>query len=804
MDSTDIEYIGEHLLPGQLGNIFVAIAFFASFFAMFSYFKALKSKEESWQNLGRLFFRIHSLSVAGIALTLFYIIFNHYFEYNYAYQHSSTELPLRYMLSCFWEGQEGSFLLWIFWHVVLGNILIHTARSWEYSTMMIFSSVQVLLTSMLLGVYVFGIKIGSNPFMLLRENPEMMNIPLFRNPNYASLIEGSGLNPLLQNYWMTIHPPTLFLGFASTLIPFCYAVAALIEKRHIEWLKPALPWTFFGILILGTGVLMGGAWAYEALSFGGFWAWDPVENASLVPWLFFVGAGHLMLINRNKKSEPTSLNSTYLVTIFTFLLILYSTYLTRSGILGETSVHSFADGMPGQLIFFLSLYVLGSLALFIYRYKSIPSVKEEEVFLSREFWMLIGSFVLVISAFQIIFTTSIPVINAVFGTNMAPPIDAIDHFNSWQVPFAIVIAILMAFGQFLSYKKTDPKKYVIKVLPASVLSLVLTISLILLLKLASIILMVLMFASMLTILLNANYFIRILKGKIKNGGASIAHVGFGLIILGSLLSAGMKEVISINSSGIDIRMEGEEKDANLENILLYKNDTLRMGNYLVSYVGKEKQGINILYEVHYTDRDNPDINFSLFPRIQLNKNMGNVPEPDTKHFLHKDLFTHVTYVNETDFEENVTKDYEVIDTLKIKKGDSTIIPPYLVHLNGISNDVPKEHYGLKDDDIAIKAILLFDNMHDSIYSFEPILVIKDSRLFYVHDESEELGIRIALTGINPENGEMSFVIEKDKNKKEDFIIMKAAIFPFINVLWIGCVIMIIGTAIAIYNRIRKS
>ncbi|MDV7399460.1 cytochrome c biogenesis protein CcsA, partial [Arthrospira platensis SPKY1] len=98
-------------------------------------------------------------------------------------------------------------------------------------------------------------------------------------------MQGSGLNPLLQNYWMTIHPPTLFLGFASTAIPFAYAIAGLWTKEHQAWLKPALPWALFSGAILGTGILMGGAWAYEALSFGGYWAWDPVENMSLVPWL---------------------------------------------------------------------------------------------------------------------------------------------------------------------------------------------------------------------------------------------------------------------------------------------------------------------------------------------------------------------------------------------------------------------------------------------------------------------------------------------------------------------------------------
>ena len=142
--------------------------------------------------------------------------------------------------------------------------------------MTIFALVQVFLASMLLGIYLFDFKIGSNPFLLLREHAEFSNLPFIQNANYLAKLNGRGLNPLLMNYWMTIHPPTLFLGFASTLIPFSFSIAALWNKQYTKWQVVALPWTYFGILILGVGVLMGGAWAYEALSFGGFWAWDPV------------------------------------------------------------------------------------------------------------------------------------------------------------------------------------------------------------------------------------------------------------------------------------------------------------------------------------------------------------------------------------------------------------------------------------------------------------------------------------------------------------------------------------------------
>ena len=255
---------------------------------------------------------------------------------------------------------------------------------------------------MLLGIYIFDYHLGSNPFILLREHPEYMELPFVKVPEYLTNLDGRGLNPLLQNYWMTIHPPILFLGFASTLVPFAYAMAGLWKKQHTEWVTPALPWTYFGVMILGTGILMGGAWAYESLSFGGFWAWDPVENASLVPWLVMVGGAHVMLIYKSRKQ---SLFTAYVLIIMTFILILYSTFLTRSGILGNTSVHAFTDlGMSGQLLVYLLFYVLIAAILLIINYKAINVGNVEDNSTSREFWMFIGALVLLVSAFQITFT----------------------------------------------------------------------------------------------------------------------------------------------------------------------------------------------------------------------------------------------------------------------------------------------------------------------------------------------------------------------------------------------------------------
>src|SRR5690606_38508850 len=197
--------------------------------------------------------------------------------------------------SAFWEGQEGSTLLWAFWHCVLGLIVIKREKQWEAPVMSILSFAQFFLATMVVGIYVFGVKIGSNPFILLRDSGLLDEAPAMHvdfdvtkpiRPDYLSMItDGNDLNPLLQNYWMVIHPPVLFLGFASTLIPFAFAMAGLWTRDIKGWVSRAIPWTLFSIAFLGLGIMMGAKWAYESLNFGGYWAWDPVENASLVPWM---------------------------------------------------------------------------------------------------------------------------------------------------------------------------------------------------------------------------------------------------------------------------------------------------------------------------------------------------------------------------------------------------------------------------------------------------------------------------------------------------------------------------------------
>ncbi|MCD8538771.1 MAG: cytochrome c biogenesis protein CcsA [Leadbetterella sp.] len=341
----------------------VILAFLSSIISAYVY--VLASRKESadfWKKLAPKLFIVHGLFVLGVVGTLFSIVLNKYFEYHYAWDNTSLSLPVGYAISTFWQDQEGSFLLWMFWNVLVGFILIFWFRSkgkryqgYENPMMAVFAAVQAFLTSMIIGAVLFeDFKLGSTPFLLLRES--MPHLPLWTtNPDFVPK-DGNGLNPLLQNYWMVIHPPTTFLGFSMTTVPFAFAVAALWKRDYQGWIKVAQPWTLAAAILLGVGIMMGAIWAYETMNFGGYWNWDPVENAVYVPWLVMVGALHTMMISHKSSS---ALKTTFVLTIVQFILVLYSTFLTRSGVLGSASVHSFTDlGLSGQLLLYLFFFYL--------------------------------------------------------------------------------------------------------------------------------------------------------------------------------------------------------------------------------------------------------------------------------------------------------------------------------------------------------------------------------------------------------------------------------------------------------------
>jgi len=803
-----MDYTGEHLLPGLLGHFFITLSLVASLVATFAYFKATQSKNEgdisSWKTMARGAFIVEVLSVFAIFGVLFFIIYNHLFEYKYAWQHSNRNLEVKYLLSCFWEGQEGSFLLWSIWHCVIGLILIRKARNWEAPVMTVVSFAQVCLATMIAGIYFFNWRMGSNPFVLLRNE---MDAPIFSQPNYLSLIkDGNDLNPLLQNYWMVIHPPVLFLGFASTIVPFAFAIGGLWTKKFGDWTKPALPWALFSAAVLGTGIMMGGRWAYESLNFGGYWAWDPVENASLVPWLTLIGGIHTLLIY---KHTGHSLRATHFLFLTTFNLVLYSTFLTRSGVLGDTSVHAFTDlGMNLQLLAFLFIFLIPSFAFYAFRYRSIPHIVKEEQTSSREFWMFIGSLIFFLSALFITIATSLPVINKIFGSNFTMGEDAVFSYNRVIIFVAIIIGILTAIIQYLKYKQTDPKFFRQRILAPTITSLIIGT---LVLAFGNInyrehglgFLGAIWFAmacSIYAIIANIAYVWIGMRGKLKLSGGSISHLGFGLLLAGILISSSRKEVMSWNTSGIFVQLGEKNKITGEpgENLTLVKGIPTTMGSYNVTYESDSMHPKKPLwyYKIHFKNKTGNE-QFTLMPNAFVNYkgNQGLMANPAARHYWDHDIFAYITSL--PDPEKN--KDTASFKPQNLKKGDTAFYSNGYYILEDVATQTHIPAGGLAPDDKVYTATIKVFSKNNTSYTSKPFLVDKGGSLYPIQDTVTSENLIFQLNKANDNSAELGV---KESNTIMQYITLKAYKFPFINLLWAGVIIMVTGIVISIVRRVQ--
>ncbi|MCD8739427.1 cytochrome c biogenesis protein CcsA [Mucilaginibacter roseus] len=813
----DIAFKNEHLFVGDLGRLFVALAFGGALISFISYFFATReeslNKDTSWHKLARVGFWLNSLAIVGMGVCLFMILYNHYFEYHYAWSYTSRSLPVYYLISGFWNGQEGGFLLWMFWQAVLGNILIRKAGSWEKPVMTVIALSQAILGTMVLGIDIFGARIGSSPFLLLRN---AMEGPIFQNPDYLSFIkDGRGMNPTLQNYWMVIHPPTLFLGFASVVVPFAYAIAGLWQKRYKDWVKPALSYGLFSAMILGTGIIMGAFWAYESLNFGGFWAWDPVENASVFPWLTLVAALHVMIVFKN--TGHSYFTATFLVLI-SFVLVWYSSFLARSGILGESSVHSFTDlGMFWHLVLAIIIFLVLSIYFLVVRWKELPITQKDEDTYSREFWMFVGAVFLALACFHLIVVTSFPVWNKMFGTELAPPTNVVKHYNIIQACFAVVIMFFTGLTQFLKYKKTDSKVFVITNFVYLGFAGLLTVLIFFVAGLSKLqyLYLVVIFTSLYSIMANGKILAEALKGKFKLAGSAVAHIGFGLMLVGAVIAAGTSKVVSENNTGEQYSAEFAKEENPRENVLLYRNEPIEMNGYSVTFLGDTIEGAQHLFNIAYErkDKDGKLVeNFVLRPNV-IQSQDGMSSSPDTKHYLTYDLYTHVTMTNVLqnkpeeekgghDEQQDDDKNYDAPMTHEVGVGDTIRYRDGVIVFKGVNKQAKLQNIPLTDKDVAVGAQLEVIT-HGRTINAEPIYMIKNGSAFDFPKKLEDAGLKLRISKILPEKQKFEITVYQQPESKKQFIVLKAIQFPYINFLWAGVVIMVIGFLMSIFRRNKE-
>jgi len=378
--------------------------------------------------LGKRAYFVQVFLALAATVYLYILLFNHDYSIAYIYSYSSNDLPFHFLLSSFWAGQEGTYLLWFVLSSVFGLLLMYRAGKYKYAAMAFFSLINLFLAVMLAIV---------SPF----------------KPLEFFAMDGAGLNPLLQDYWMVIHPPVMFCAFSMAGVPFAIAMAAMAMKDYKGWINIAFPFVALTSVLFFAANVMGGFWAYRTLGWGGYWAWDPVENTSFVPWIASLALIHGMII---EKRSGALRRVNLLLGTFMLMLVVYGTFLTRSGVLADFSVHSFVDlGVNNTLIaFLLGVFVL-ILGLFFSRQKS--DIKGQPLnyrLYSTEFILFVGMSLLFLLAVLVLFWSSLPLIT--MGLGITPTAADITTYNSFAFPLAIVISLFLTVSPLvLGFKKQD-------------------------------------------------------------------------------------------------------------------------------------------------------------------------------------------------------------------------------------------------------------------------------------------------------------------------------------------------------------
>ncbi|MDC1351379.1 heme lyase CcmF/NrfE family subunit [Oceanospirillaceae bacterium] len=354
------------------------------------------------------------------------------FSVRYVAQNSNTALPIQYKISAVWGGHEGSLLLWV---VILGM--------WTMAVSLLSKTLPLIMQARVLAVMGM-IGVGFISFTLLTSNPFWRLLP-------EAALQGADLNPLLQDFGLIVHPPMLYMGYVGFSVAFAFAIAALLDGHYdAAWVRWSRPWTSVAWAFLTAGIALGSWWAYYELGWGGWWFWDPVENASFMPWLVGTALLHSLAVSEKRGLFK---NWTLLLAILAFSLSLLGTFLVRSGVL--TSVHAFAsDPDRGYFVLvLLAITVGGSLLLFALRATTVESQVGYR-FWSRETFLLSNNVLLVIAALTILLGTLYPLFLDALGggkISVGPP-----YFNAAFVPLMVLLVVAMGFGLGSKWKRINP------------------------------------------------------------------------------------------------------------------------------------------------------------------------------------------------------------------------------------------------------------------------------------------------------------------------------------------------------------
>lgn len=431
-----------------IGNLSIYLALFLSIYALFVFVIGIKKEDQRFIDSGKgATLSIFILTAISVVLMLV-LLGTSQFQFEFVYQHTSSDLPLVYKLAALWAGNAGSLLTWTFF-LTMYSAIIAFSKKMKKNPMTPYI-ISVLMLNIIF--FYFILSFVTKPFNLLDYVPE----------------EGYGLNPMLQDPGMVFHPLAIYLGYVGLAVPFAYAMASLILKNMDSfWIKMTRRWTIFSWIFLTIGNVVGGYWAYTELGWGGYWAWDPVENASFMPWLTITAFLHSVMIQERKNMLKTWNLS---LIIISYALTLFGTFLVRSGVL--TSVHAFTETNLGTyFLLFMAFMVIFAMYILMSRYQLIQKDSGQiDAFLSKGSTFLINNLILIGATFAVFWGTIFPLVSEAFtGTKVTV---GVPFFNTVMSPILLALLILMAICPLVAWTRSTAKSLVRSFLIPAFISLV--------------------------------------------------------------------------------------------------------------------------------------------------------------------------------------------------------------------------------------------------------------------------------------------------------------------------------------------
>ncbi|HMB41901.1 MAG TPA: cytochrome c biogenesis protein CcsA [Balneolaceae bacterium] len=823
-------------MVATIGNALLSGAFIVSILALITYAVASNSENRRIQRLSHLLWGVKGLFIFGSSVALIWLIMTHQFQYYYVWNYTSLDLETKYLFSAFYGGQEGSFMLWTFFGFLVGlGLIFWTRKPYKAPVMFVMALTQMFLLSMIVGWDLGFSNLGASPFRTIAQ--EMPNAPFIQaNPGFTPA-DGSGLNDLLKSPWMMIHPPIIFVGFAMMTVPFAFAIASLWTKTYHEWIRPALPWTLAANVSLLTAIFLGGYWAYVTLSFGGYWAWDPVENASLVPWLIGTAGIHAMIIQRHsKRAHKASL----FFAILAYISIIYQTFLTRSGVLADQSVHSFVDlGLYNQLLAFILTVTILGIGFYLYRYRELPSPENESKFLSREFMTFAGAMLLFILGFVIIIGTSSPILGRLFVENPTPP--DIQFYNNWSMPIVMVMGVATVIGQYLFWQKHNWESLAGAMVMPLLATSIATILTIIFGEVRNLYYMVYIFTAWFTIIGNSFVMLSLLRKNPKLIGGSLTHIGFGALLIGIIASSVYTEPLldqqtaNYNKSveaGDVFDEEGFQITQGVEMFELELNRPKLINNrYMMTYEGYDLSDTPRPGQQSYRLRFEPIdggkpfyLDPVVYPMLTSSgpDNIQWSVDPDVRTGWMSDIYIYVAgskYVEKKNEEveeaaqstmmpvADQAADSSEVKTIELSKDQTATAGPFTFRF--IDFTPASEESVPENTQIGIRSLVrITHEPSGTAYDVEPLFAVyTEDGQSYTYSPAlpiDRWDFEVMFTRINPETDSIELsVVGLDEEFQEDWVLVVAEKKPFVSVVWLGTFLLMIGFSISIMRHWKR-